>query len=719
MVLGLQRVLGGENWSKFYGGEMKRGEAELLLKRSLDDDSASFHKGQWEAIDTVVNGKRKVLIVQRTGWGKSTVYFISTGHLRDQGAGPTLIVSPLLALMRNQIEAADRLGLTAATINSSNTEAWEEIEERIVGGEVDVLLISPERLANEKFLENVLSHIADRLGLMVIDEAHCISDWGHDFRPDYQRLSQVLRRLPENVPVICTTATANDRVIVDIQDQLGNIDIQRVPLMRDSLALQTIRLPDRTRRLAWLADHLPGMPGTGIVYTLTIRDAEQVAAWLNDNGIKSAAYHGSVKGDSNEDSSEARLRLESMLFANEVKALVATSALGMGYDKPDLGFVVHYQAPSSIISYYQQVGRAGRGIDHALGILLAGAEDDEIQAWFRRSAFPDERDVESILNALEDSDGSSIFGLQDAVNIRHGQIEAALKFLAVQNPAPVIKDGPQWRRTAVDWQMGHDHIRRLTDQREREWQELQDYVDASGCLMEFLARRLDDPNPQPCGRCAICLGEALIPADVSHETAVKAARFLRRCEITIAPKKLFAPNGFPKYGWRGRIPEKLRAEEGRILGRWGDAGWGQMVAEDKQAGHFRDDLVHAAATMVKGRWRPEPAPTWVTCVPSNRHPELVPDFAHRLAVALNLPFRSVLSKVRDNRPQKEQQNRYHQSRNLDGAFGIEENVETGPVLLVDDAHDSGWTMTVAAVLLRQAGSGPVYPLALASTGPGD
>ena len=698
---------------------MEKHRAVQLLRRSLANESAEFHSGQWESIDSVVNGRKKVLVVQRTGWGKSTVYFIATRSLRDQGAGPTLIVSPLLALMRNQIEAAGRLELAAATINSSNTEEWNDVEARIVGGEVDVLLISPERLANEKFFANVLSRIAGRLGLLVIDEAHCISDWGHDFRPDYQRLSQVLRRLPENVPVICTTATANDRVISDVQEQMGGIEIQRGPLMRESLGLQAIRLSDRTRRLAWLADHLPELPGTGIVYTLTTRDAEQVAAWLNENGIEAAAYHGSITSEEDEDTNETRLRLETMLLDNQFKALVATSALGMGYDKPDLGFVIHYQAPSSVISYYQQVGRAGRAIDHAFGILLAGEEDNQIQAWFRRSAFPDERDVSAILEALDDSDGLSVVGLQRAVNIRHGQIEAALKFLAVQNPAPVIKHGSKWQRTAVDWHMDQDHIQRLTRQREQEWQELQEYIDHSECLMEFLARRLDDPDPQPCGRCTNCLGQHLVPADVAHESAVQAARFLRHSEFPIKPKKQFAPDGFPEHGWRGRIREEWRAETGRILGRWGDAGWGQMVAEDKSAGFFRDDLVNAAATMLMARWKPEPAPTWVTCIPSNRNPELVPGFVERLASTLGLPFRPVITKIRDNEPQKIQQNRFHQCRNLDGAFAINDDVDAGPVLLVDDAHDSGWTVTVAAVLLRQAGCGPVFPLALASTGPGD
>jgi len=698
---------------------MERKRAEELLRRSLADEFAQFHLGQWQSIDSVVNGRKKVLVVQRTGWGKSTVYFIATRSLRDQGAGPTLIVSPLLALMRNQIDAAGRLELAAATINSSNTEEWDEIEGQIVGGEIDVLLISPERLANESFFENVLSRIAGRLGLLVIDEAHCISDWGHDFRPDYQRLSQVLRRLPENVPVICTTATANDRVIADVQEQIGGIEILRGPLMRESLALQAIRLSDRTRRLAWLAQNLPEMPGTGIVYTLTTRDAEQVADWLNENGINAAAYHGSIQSDEDADTNETRLRLEAMLLGNQLKALVATSALGMGYDKPDLGFVVHYQAPSSVISYYQQVGRAGRAIEHAFGILLAGAEDDEIQAWFRRSAFPDERDVEAILEALEESDGLSVVELQQVVNIRQGQIEAALKFLAVQNPAPVIKQRTKWQRTAVDWHMDHDHIRRLTQQREQEWQELQEYIDFNGCLMEFLARRLDDPDPRPCGRCANCLGSPLVPVEVSHEVAVEAARFLRHSEFPIKPKIQLPAEGFPEYGWRGRIPEGRRAEPGRILGRWGDAGWGQMVAEDKNAGHFRDDLVHAAAAMLTDRWQPEARPVWVTCIPSNRNPELVPDFARRLAETLGLPFRPVIAKIRDNEPQKYQQNRYHQCRNLDGAFAIEDDVNAGPVLLVDDAHDSGWTVTVAAILLRQAGSGPVFPLALASTGPGD
>ena len=686
---------------------------------ALADREAQFRQGQWEAIHAAAIRREKCLVIQRTGWGKSIVYFLATRILRDQGAGPTLVVSPLLALMRNQIEAAHRLGLAAETINFTNADQWREIEGRIAEDDIDVLLISPERLSNETFLEKVLSRIADQLGLLVIDEAHCISDWGHDFRPDYQRLSNVLRRLPDNAPVICTTATANNRVIDDICDQLGELEIQRGGLMRRGLELQTLRLPDQAARLAWLSDHIEDLPGTGIIYTLTKRDADQVARWLRSEGIEAEAYHSSVAGDEEEDTNTLREELERSLSGNELKALVATSALGMGYDKPDLGFVVHYQTPGSIIAYYQQVGRAGRAIERAVGVLLAGAEDQQIQEFFRRRAFPDERDVQAILDVLEESDGLSVRDLEQSLNLRNRVFKQALKFLAVQNPSPIVKDGSRWFRTPVDWQMDHAHIARLTRQREVEWQELQDYIDHPGCLMEFLARRLDDPEPEACGRCAGCLGGPMIGEEVQHQTGVRAAQFLRHSEFTLDPKKQVAKDAFEVHEWRGNIPLDYQAEPGRVLARWGDAGWGQVVAKDKTAGHFRDELVEACAEMVLERWQPAPFPQLVTCIPSHRHPELVPGFAARLAQRLGLPFQQLIAKVRDNEPQKFQQNRFHQCRNLDGAFEASGDVPAVPLLLVDDVYDSGWTLTVGARLLRERGSGPVFPLALASAGIGN
>ncbi|MCF5758725.1 RecQ family ATP-dependent DNA helicase [Aeromonas veronii] len=694
---------------------MNRDQAQQLLQTALANPAAEFRDGQWEAIDALVNQRQKLLVVQRTGWGKSSVYFISTKIFRDHGMGPTIIVSPLLALMRNQVDAAVRLGLEAVRWDSTNREERPDILRRLQANEIDVLFIHPKQFSNQEFLDDVLAPISDRLGLMVVDEAHCISDWGHDFIPEYRLIANILRGLPANTGVLGTTATANNRVVADIQTQLGNILIHRGPLNRESLALQTIVLPDQASRLAWLAQVIPTLQGTGIVYTLTVRDAEQVAQWLSDNGIDAKAYHGSVEADGFENSNAYRQHLEDLLLSNRLKVLVATTALGMGYDKPDLSFVIHYQAPGSIVAYYQQVGRAGRGIDHAVGVLMSGVEDQDIHEFFRSSAFPSEAHANQILQELEDSDGLSLRDLEEQTNLRHGQIEKVLKLMSVENPAPVIKDGSRWVRTPVHYQMDHARIAHLTGQRIQEWDEVQAYLADIGCKMTFLRRALDDLDPTPCGKCASCIGNPVINQTIEPVLVHRAGTFLKHAEIPIEPKAQVASNAFVQYGFRGNLPQNLRAQEGRVLSRWGDAGWGRMVADNKHAGRFSDQLVEAMAEMIQDRWLPNPAPQWVCCVPSRNHPDLVPDFARRLAARLGLPFRDTIRKVKDNLPQKGQQNRFHQCRNLDGAFEVTPLYNGQPVLLVDDIVDSGWTLTVIAALLQQAGSGLVYPVALASS----
>ncbi|MGK2857938.1 MAG: RecQ family ATP-dependent DNA helicase [Thermoanaerobaculia bacterium] len=679
------------------------------LRKSLDNPDANFRDGQWESIQALLARKR-ILVVQRTGWGKSVVYFLATRLLRDAGAGPTLLISPLLSLMRNQIVAAKRIGIRAATINSANTDDWGEIKRRLLDNEIDILLISPERLANEKFRDEVLIPIAGRVGLFVVDEAHCISDWGHDFRPDYRRIVSILQSLPRNVPVIATTATANDRVVTDVRKQMGDVEVVRGPLVRQSLRLQNVWLPSQTARLAWLAQHLPTMPGSGIVYTLTIRDAERVARWLNQNGIIAKAYHS--------DSGE-REELEDALLNNEMKALVATVALGMGFDKPDLGFVVHFQRPGSVVHYYQQVGRAGRAVDEAYGILLSGQEDDDIIDYFIKTAFPPQAHIDVVLDALEQHDGLSLPGLESVVNLSHGNIEKALKMLSFESPAPVVKNGPKWYRTPAPFKVDAERIAALCELRRAEQRQMQEYMQASGCLMQFLGKALDDPHAARCGRCANCNGADVVPRTFDMALANAASLFMRRSHLEIKPRKKWPADGMPRYGFRGMIRPELANEFGRALSVYGDAGWGETVKTAKYGAHqYGDDLVEGCAQMV-AEWSPRPKPAWVTCVPSNRHPELVPTFAKSLAARLGIPFRPAVGKVEEHEPQKLMENSAQQARNLDGVFSISQTeVQRTPVLLVDDIVDSGWTLTVVGALLRQAGCAAVYPVVLANSSQG-
>lgn len=679
-------------------------EALAFLRTGMSDPGATFRSGQWEAIDALVNRQERLLLVQKTGWGKSIVYFIATRALRDSGRGPTMIVSPLLALMRNQIDIARRLKVNAITFNFTNTSDWPDLMNTAEENRVDAILVAPERFANEDFRRDLLPKLAPG-GLFVIDEAHCISDWGHDFRPDYKRISKIVAQMPENVPILATTATANARVVEDVRVQLGDIEVQRGDLMRHSLALQTLRLPSQKDRLSWLAENINSLSGTGVIYTLTKRDAEKVARFLHAQGIQASAYHSGIEDTK-------RRHLEKQLQNNELKALVATTALGMGYDKPDLGFVVHYQAPSSIIGYYQQVGRAGRSIDNAYGILMSGSEDEHIIEYFRETAFPDERGVRQILEALEPEEvGLSDRELERKVNLKKGQIDKALKYLAVEDPAPITKIGSKWRRTAVNYEMDRQKIQWLTEQREREWEEIQEYVQTKGCLMEFLAKALDDDNPQVCGKCANCRGEPIVSLD-SQSLRSEAERFLGESDFSIEGRIQIPKDALKQYGLEGNLPSNLCAKTIQVFSRWGDLAWGREVEEGKDAGHFSDTLVEAVAEMITQRWQPQPAPKWVTCVPSRNRPELVPNFAKRLAQKLDLPFHAVVEKVKDNDPQKFQQNNFHQCKNLDGVFEIHGDVPGEPVLLIDDVVDSSWTFTVVTALLRQAGAGLVFPLAL-------
>ncbi|CAN5826500.1 RecQ family ATP-dependent DNA helicase [soil metagenome] len=672
-------------------------EARTHLRALTGVADAEFRPGQLDAIRSVVDDRRRALVVQRTGWGKSAVYLIATRLLRDLGAGPTVIVSPLLALMRNQLQMTERLGLVAHTVNSTNPDEWEAIFDDIAVDRLDLLLISPERLNNPIFLRDVRPHLFGSIGLLVIDEVHCISDWGHDFRPDYRRIRDIAAALPPRTPVLGTTATANDRVVSDVREQLGaDLDVYRGTLERESLSLHVLDMPSIPERMAWLAENISRLPGSGIVYCLTIHDAEAVGEWLTSTGVRAATYAGPTPHDQ-------RLEIEQALSDGDLDVVVATSALAMGYDNPRIEFVVHYQTPGSPIAYYQQVGRAGRAVEASHGILLTGWEDRDIHDWFIETAFPSETDTARVLAGLEEERGLRLRELEEVVNVRRGRLESMLKILEVEGA--VYREGSTWFRSAQAWAYPSERLEAVTAHRRAEQDAMAAYITTDGCLMEFLRRQLDDPGAVPCGRCANCAGPRFERA-VDAGLIERALAQMRSKPLLIEPRR--------QLPCRLDIAVDLKAnrhEVGRSLARWGDPGVGDLVEKTLYVEKsVPEPLVEAAFSLFQ-LWSPSPAPAWVTWVPTAKGDMLV-EFAHALAERLDIPAVSALERARPGRPQHEMANSCQQARNVAGAFAVVD-VHPGPVLLVDDLVDSRWTLAIVAAQLRSVGSGPVFPLAWA------
>ena len=736
--------------------EVLRAEAEGFL-RALAGPEARLRDDQWTAIRALVEDRVRALVVQRTGWGKSAVYFTATALLRARAAGPAVIISPLLALMRNQIEAAERAAIRARTVNSVNAEQWDEVYAEVAAGQVDVLLVSPERLNNPGFRDLVLPKLIASAGLLVVDEAHCISDWGHDFRPDYRRLRTLLSELPPGVPVLATTATANARVTRDVADQLGagydgETLVLRGPLDRDSLHLAVIQLPTAHQRLGWLAEYLPQLPGSGIIYALTVAAAHETAAFLRERGHKVAPYTG-------KDDPADRQAAEQSLLANELKALVATSALGMGFDKPDLGFVVHLGAPQSPIAYYQQIGRAGRGVDRAEVILLPGREDADIWTYFASLAFPPEAVVRRTLRALAESERPlSTAALETRVDLSRSRLEVMLKVLDTDGAVRRVAGG--WSATGQEWRYDAERYARVAAERSREQQAMLGYLATSACRMEYLRRELDDPAAVPCGRCDNCTHRPW-PQAVPETAAAAARARLLRPGVEIEPRKMW-PTGLRDLGidLAGKISRDVSAEPGRALGRLTDLGWGPRLralvaanAPDLAAGDpvpggpfgpaapdgpapdgppsgdaapaapLPGDVLAAVVNVLAG-WNWAERPAAVVSVPSRTRPELIGDLAARIADIGRLPYLGALEYTRDAGGAPSAPARQHNSAQrlravwpslvVPASIGDALASLNGPVLLVDDRTETGWTLTVGAMRLREAGACAVLPFVLAA-----
>ena len=676
-------------------------EAEAIghLRALTDSPEAEFRHGQLDAIRAAVESRGRVLVVQRTGWGKSAVYFVATRMLRDRGLGPTLLLSPLISLMDNQVEAASRMGLRAAVVNSTNAADWDQIRAELAADTIDLLLISEMRLANDRFRRDFLPEFNSRVGLLVVDEVHCISDWGHDFRPNYRRIKSVLSELASSTPVIGCTATANDRVVADVESQFGDgIVTVRGPLGRDGLRLEVHtdkRRPDA--RLAWLVENIPRLPGSGIVYCLTRGAVFRVAEFLEEHGITCGRYVG---GGGAEEQFLKERDLASFL-ANGVKCIVATSALGMGYDKPDVGWVVHYQMPQSAIAYYQQVGRAGRALGESYGILLAGTEDRDIQDWFIGQAFPSAEEVDSILLSLEEAgDGLKRGQISARTNLSTARLDNVMVQLEVEGA--VERHGSSWMRTTEPWQYPHERLDAVNEWRRGEQAAMEEYLAHDGCRMHFLRRQLDDKPTGPCGICDNCR-DAQFGTGASADLVAEADRLLRNDHVEIAPRKRWAVGG--------NIAANERLEVGWCLTPIGESGWGPDVGRGRADGHFDDELLDPIVAML--RQRLDPIPGWLTWVPSARRPTLVADFATRLADRLGVPAVEMFAVARETAPQAEMHNSNRQFDNVDGAFALLSDPPSGPGILFDDLIDSRWTVTVLGALLRRAGSGPIVPVGLA------
>jgi ATP-dependent DNA helicase RecQ len=715
------------------GADPLRDEAERCL-RALAGPGAALRDDQWTAIRALVEDRRRALVVQRTGWGKSAVYFTATALLRARGCGPSVIVSPLLALMRNQIDAAARAGIRARTVNSANADEWDQVYAEVAAGEVDVLLVSPERLNNPGFRDLVLPKLMATAGLLVVDEAHCISDWGHDFRPDYRRLRSLLENLPPAVPVLATTATANARVTRDVAEQLGaggegETLILRGSLDRASLHLAVVALPAAQQRLGWLAEHLGELPGSGIIYALTVAAAHETAAFLRSRGHDVAAYTG-------QDDHLERVAAEDSLLANELKALVATSALGMGFDKPDLGFIVHLGAPPSPIAYYQQIGRAGRATDRADVILLPGREDADIWAYFGSLAFPPEPVVRSTLAALTEAGRPlSTAALETRVDLSRGRLEMMLKVLDVDGAVRRVSGG--WAATGAGWAYDADRYARVAAERAREQQSMLGYIATDACRMEYLRRELDDPAAAACGRCDNCTGRHW-PREVSQAATAAASDRLLKPGVEITPRRMW-PTGMRELGIdvSGKISPGLAAEPGRAVGRLTDLGWGPrlraLLASDatapSSAGSPSDDRPVPgdfvdAVVKVLAAWDWDQRPAGVVTLPSRTRPQLVESLGRRIAEIGRMPYLGGLRYAAGAPPSRSAGRQHNSAQRLAAVWREltlpEETAAAagrlgGPVLLVDDRVETGWTMTVAARLLRQAGTPAVLPLALAIT----
>lgn len=683
--------------------------ATAILK-NLYGENARFRPGQYEAIERTIKEKR-LLVVQKTGWGKSLVYFICTKLLREEGAGVTLVISPLLALMDNQLSAARKMGLNCTALNSTTANERELILMGMEANTYDLVLATPESLMNKKFRQ----YLPDiRIGLLVIDEAHCISDWGHDFRLEYNKIYRVIEQLQPNVPVLATTATANNHVIEDLQNQMGKPKVSRGHLMRDNLSIQILPLSDKESRYAWILDNIGRLPGTGIIYCLSRKDCTWLSDFLCENGISAEPYF-SGDGEQEKKSQETLKRF----LNDEIKVIVSTIKLGMGFDKGNVSFVIHFQCPKNVIAYYQQIGRAGRNISFARTFLMLGGEDYRIHKGFIENAFPSEPEMKRIRQYITACPGvCTVNIICAAIDISKKKILKVLDFLEDEGliekewrSSTSGKPYAVYKSTAAPFVYRGEHYEEIKQIRYRELEQMQTIAGTSECLSRTVVSCLDDIEDHDCGICSNCDPKGRFPVTVSAVSKRRAIDFLENLTIPIDPW-----NYWPRNNLVADTKNYYPNLQGIALSKYNE-GLGKLVRDGKYSTQkFDDQLVRKGARVLK-KYIKEHDLCCVTAVPS-LNTNVVPDYAKRLAAACGLPYVDLLRKTNRSH-QKDLNNTAHQFVNAYKSFeSISSASIPSSVILVDDMVDSGLTLAVCGALLGRAGCERVFPLALADAGSG-
>ncbi|WP_294966078.1 RecQ family ATP-dependent DNA helicase [Sulfurimonas sp.] len=666
---------------------MKREEAELKLKNIFGFDN--FFDDQWKTIDRVLQ-KKRVLLIEKTGFGKSlTFQFPAT-----QFDGLTIIFFFFFALMRDQIKSLDEKGIKADLINSQETnERNDLIIEKAINNELKILYITPERLASASW-QNAVSKM--NISFIVIDEAHCISTWGHEFRPDFRRIIKLMQVLPSNIPVLATTATATLSVSEDIKEQIGNnIEIIRGDLLRENLKLNVIHVENEEDKMAWMLSYLKNVSGNGLVYTGTTINTEIYSKWLESEKLNTIFYHGKMDGD-------IKKGIEKEWMNDKYKAVIATNALGMGIDKSNIRFIIHTQITQSLIHYYQEIGRAGRDGKTAEIFLLFNVKDTALPLSFINGARPSVKKYEKVISALKEEPLGEK-NLMKATNLKQTQVRTIKADLLDQKIIIEVKYGSnkkyEYKYNAS--QLDTTVFENLRNHRLEKFKKMLKYINTNKCKMLYLCNYLGDSNSNSCEICDSCSNNKN-QFSMSKNDKEKI--------------KQFQDNFFPILEVE---TTKTNLINGIASSYYGFSNVGTIInkCKYKDGGNFPNILLKQTLRAF-GKTFKDQKFDLVLFVPPTKSGKLVENFANKLAMTLKLPI-TPLVKIRDTKEQKIFQIGALKTENIKDAFDINIDIINKSILLIDDIFDSGATIKEIGKMLTNKGAKIIAPLVIAKTVGGD